>query len=665
VANGDTEDKGALKLKKKSSPSPPAALADNTPNSKLDKTDNPKAIKKVVKTKEGADKDKDGTENTKKKRIVRVVRKVVKKASDTNADNKEDKEKPAKGNIKKVTASKADKSLELSTSIGKSPSKSPENPAYALNEQTPEIKIRPAVDFSSTHENLKSNNLEKACGYSNEQQPNLKLTNDVSQSQVVQSKPSREKLKLDFSKIPQHNFRNITPPRRESPKSETPRSEIAEIPKFVQRSQSDDASGKLMEGLPKVSNRATVAGNKIPADKQPLRIKDASDIKTKCQASGSTIQSKKDNCLKKNDSLRNETLKENNIPSNSLNNNLQAEKTDFHDTKVTKISNYTSKDRSSTDDLMSPTEDTESFDSWSICSADINHVRTDLHSPTSPTYSMYIREDNPNTESVIDRIRRKSFYSRFNDRKRKASLNAPPPGINMSSSMTLPRKFSFHSARDISKDQQSKVNNYTLSSRKNPEKSYSMYNDDATLFRKSPIERDRYSDGGSSSSYSNDLKSPSESYGHISSSYDPLRKYLSPTFNSSVARRKYHSSEFSTNNDLGSYRNSSLTDSMPESSLNTNIGTLPRRFRRTASGFEPKTVEYYEELLAPNNTDYLRGRRVSPLPYENYNKFENGYHNGGIELPQINTDKWKSLSNKTSRTDLTEGIQGDECARYK
>ncbi|XP_011494782.1 PREDICTED: uncharacterized protein LOC105359791 [Ceratosolen solmsi marchali] len=513
------------------------------------------------------------------------------------------------------------------------------------------------MDISSINQHIRSNNLDKVSNNGNEQ-ADTRMLNDIVESEVTEIKPSREKLKLDLSKIPQHNFRNITPPRRESPKSETPRSEtprneLPENSKFVQSNQSDDVNTeKLMENLPRAHNRAAVSGNKISTDKLLRNNKDTPVVKLKCQVSGPTTIE------------RNDISKENGTASRIINNSSEVEvQTDVRETGETKISASLPKNRSSADDLVSPTEDTESFDSWSICSADINNTRGDLH---SPTYSMYIRRDHPNTESVIDRIRRKSFYSRFNDRKRKASLNAPPPGINMSSSVTLPRKFSFHSARDISKDQKNnKTNNYTLPSRKNPEKSYSMYNDDATLFRNSPIERDRYSDGGSSSSYSNDLKSPSESYGHISSSYDPLRKYLSPICNSSVARRKYHSSEFSTNNDLGSYRNSSsLADSMLEPSLNTNLSALPRRYGRNVSGFEPKTVEYYEELLAPNNTDYLRGRRLSPLPYDNYNnKFENGYHNGSIELPQINTDKWKSHSNKASRTDLTEGIQGDDCTR--
>ncbi|XP_060529712.1 uncharacterized protein LOC132704063 isoform X2 [Cylas formicarius] len=72
----------------------------------------------------------------------------------------------------------------------------------------------------------------------------------------------------------------------------------------------------------------------------------------------------------------------------------------------------TTTDDSST--LLSPTDGYMSCDSWSACS-DFHHLN-DLHSPTSHNgHAPYSGDEG---ESVIDRIRRKSFYTRFNERKR-------------------------------------------------------------------------------------------------------------------------------------------------------------------------------------------------------------------------------------------------------
>ncbi|KAJ8985015.1 hypothetical protein NQ317_016926, partial [Molorchus minor] len=63
--------------------------------------------------------------------------------------------------------------------------------------------------------------------------------------------------------------------------------------------------------------------------------------------------------------------------------------------------------------LLSPGDDYLSCDSWSVCSD--NHHTNDLHSPVSPNGHIYSGDEN---ESVIDRIRRKSFYTRFNEKKK-------------------------------------------------------------------------------------------------------------------------------------------------------------------------------------------------------------------------------------------------------
>ncbi|KAF7269581.1 hypothetical protein GWI33_017362 [Rhynchophorus ferrugineus] len=64
--------------------------------------------------------------------------------------------------------------------------------------------------------------------------------------------------------------------------------------------------------------------------------------------------------------------------------------------------------------ILSPTDDYLSCDSWSACS-DFHHL-TDLHSPQS--YNGHALYSGDEGESVSDRIRRKSFYTRFNEKKR-------------------------------------------------------------------------------------------------------------------------------------------------------------------------------------------------------------------------------------------------------
>lgn len=78
----------------------------------------------------------------------------------------------------------------------------------------------------------------------------------------------------------------------------------------------------------------------------------------------------------------------------------------------------TTTDDSST--MLSPSDDYISCDSWSVCS-DFHHGN-DLHSPISPNGNhLYSGDEN---ESVIDRIRRKSFYTRFNERKKPRRPNS-------------------------------------------------------------------------------------------------------------------------------------------------------------------------------------------------------------------------------------------------
>ncbi|XP_057657484.1 uncharacterized protein LOC130894589 [Diorhabda carinulata] len=68
--------------------------------------------------------------------------------------------------------------------------------------------------------------------------------------------------------------------------------------------------------------------------------------------------------------------------------------------------------------VLSPSDDYQSCDSWSVMSEYPNV--NDLHSPLSPNGYLYSGDEN---ESVIDRIRRKSFYTRFNEKKRMRKPN--------------------------------------------------------------------------------------------------------------------------------------------------------------------------------------------------------------------------------------------------
>ncbi|KRT84385.1 hypothetical protein AMK59_930 [Oryctes borbonicus] len=72
--------------------------------------------------------------------------------------------------------------------------------------------------------------------------------------------------------------------------------------------------------------------------------------------------------------------------------------------------NSTTTDDSSV--FLSPCDDNMSCDSWSVCSDYHTH---DLLSPISPNGHIFSGDE---SESVIDRIRRKSFYTRFNEKKR-------------------------------------------------------------------------------------------------------------------------------------------------------------------------------------------------------------------------------------------------------
>ncbi|XP_034186744.2 nuak family kinase 1 isoform X1 [Osmia lignaria lignaria] len=555
-----------------------------------------KKVKRLVK-KPGENSEGD-SEGTKKKKIVRVAKKIVKKSSDTSEDKTmtEEKEKSGKIRAKKKTVTRSE--MNSGESNG--------SDSVASNGKAKENGIE-TLDRNETAEETR-----------NEQQ----------KSQESQ-RPNRSNLKLDLSKIPQHSFRNSTP-KKDSPKSESPKVS----PKST---GNDPVPDKLMECLSKVTHRASITGNKIVIDK-PLRAKDVAELKrevTECakiiesHAQSEPVSQPVDREIVTEEVESKRTAPEAITPAVPINDSMEKAQTPKE--SITPIDYM--------NELFSPVDEPESFDSWSISSTELNHARPDLHSPTSPSRFLYAKSDNP--DSVIERIRRRSFYSRFND-KRRPSLTAPPPGLSLPTSATLPRKFSFSGHREH-RDRGSKYAGTGLglmsNSRHTGDRSYSLYGDEGVaLGRNRSLDRSRYSD---TSPYVSDLKSPTEHLPTLSSSYDPLRRYLrSPTFDLSASRSRYHSADFA-DPDLPAYRtpphlsslllNDHAIDTHATSSSSSSLGssTLPRKYGSTHA--EPKTIQYYEELLAPSSVDYLTSARRSPLSSEYLNRCENGYYNGNLE----------------------------------
>ncbi|KAJ8666845.1 hypothetical protein QAD02_008507 [Eretmocerus hayati] len=506
----------------------------------------------------------DKSDSSKKKRIVRVVRKVVKKSPEASKSSPSSTPVKQNGvNMDKQQQSSKSPEPSQSSSSPSSPSSSlliPSKPQATLNGQARHGPTAPVV---------------------------------VEAEPVVLNKPSRDKLRLDLSKIPQHSFRTTTtPPRRESPRSEsadvTPSQPQQQPP--MQRSRSDEAPVGYIAVQPEQATRASLRLRVVPRQPQPP----------------------------------------------------------------------------SSDEPMSPAEDTESLDSWSVCSAEVHtpsssyssshHLQQQQHPAGSTAISPTRLVSSPqppsqhasNIESIVDRIRRRSFYSRFNDRSRRKAAAAPslqsPVALGMSSSMTLPRRLtsssSFHGPRDYVGSSASGRSCSVVGRRQTaPDKCYSMYVG---------------GDEGSSVVSRSSAESPS---GCSSSGYEPLKRYqLSPSLDYYGGGRRYHSAELAPDSasDLcggPSARNSSS----PHRSSSLAEGMLTEQRARHASrgGFEPKSVEYYEELLAPNNMhDYLnagqRSSAYSPVSRELHSKYENGYHNGDLHY---SPDKWRNHSSELFNRD--------------
>ncbi|XP_014483227.1 PREDICTED: uncharacterized protein LOC106748851 [Dinoponera quadriceps] len=696
------EDKKLMKTKKNIS-----SLSKNESATKVDKIDDPdKKTKKLAKPKEAADKEE--LNGTKKKKIVRVVRKVVKKTSDSSESKSDEKERMSRPPLlkKRIATTKKEKSPEGSaqSSIRGSNIDDQLSPVKSLPRQTEPANVPPPSreapsarpgysEYSAQNTTLKNDTMTSNTSPSksnakatavdtpqtnsvlqNAQSPstqNSSVARNAPNPSVGQIKapeqlrPSRAGLKLDLSKIPQHTFRHTTP-KRDSPKSESPRANsVACHVGSPKTDVPESGADKLMECLSKMTHHANITGNKIVIDK-PLRAKDVAELKREVTECARVIEN---HIESRNERASPRTIVEDVDSGKPADVEKKPRDTptaapgEIGETDVVKVAKESTED--SISEMFSP-EEPESFDSWSICSADLNHNRGDLnspllHSPTSPSYSLLARGDS--SESIIDRIRRRSFYSRFNDRKR-PSLTAPPPGI---SSVTLPRRSSFNSSREWARN---RLYGYGMP-RTRADKSYGLYGDDVTS-RRSPVERERYSESlnTTSSSYghhSPEARSVFDHYGSLpSSSHDSLRRYVrSPTLDLATARAKYHSTDIIADNDIvGSYKSSLSRSSLNDTSLADSYcgrsvsATLPRKYGSTVGSLAPKSVEYYEEILSPSNADYLSPRDTckSPLLDGYLSRYENGYHhNGNLDLPHYNADKQRSYMDKMADVELGEG----------
>ncbi|KAG5339916.1 NUAK1 kinase, partial [Acromyrmex charruanus] len=671
----NNEDKKLIKTKRNIN-----SLGKNESVTKIDKGEDvdKNKIKKLVKSKENASKDE--TNDSRKKKIVRVVKKVVKK-SDSSESKSDEKGKSSKLLTKKKTVTtKKEKSPEgpnvmaegsiegndqtddqITAKSSCMPVKQAESDLPAKSKDAMKNANQIKTDIKGTDKfdiNLSSTDVSQAnfiLGNASNSQSILSSLPPISSSSstarldsnfnICQSKqqpleqcrPNRANLKLDLSKIPQHTFRHATP-KRDSPECSSPKtkSTVSIGSPKIDDPVAESGSDKLMERLSKMTHHANITGNKIIIDK-PLRAKDVAELKREVTECARIIE----NHVESRDDHSNQRSVDHTSASNEPK-EIKLNPSEGINDVTKEIIKESSDD--CTSEMFSP-EEPESFDSWSICSADLNHNRSDLHSPTSPSYSLFMRGSD-SSESVIDRIRRRSFYSRFNDRKR-PSLTAPPPGVN---SVTLPRRFSFNSSRERDRD---RLYNYGVTRTREKDKNYILYGDDEVSSRKSPVDRERYSDASNVYGHQTDARIFFDHYGSglPSSSHDSLSRYVrSPTLDLVASRAKYHSTDVIADNDLGgvscksSLSRSFLSDGIADSSYygrNTST-TLPKKYGSTVGGLEPKSVEYYEEILSPSNPDYLSPRDAcrSPLLDIYLSRCENGCnHNGNLELQQFSADK--------------------------
>lgn len=97
------------------------------------------------------------------------------------------------------------------------------------------------------------------------------------------------------------------------------------------------------------------------------------------------------------------------------------------------LTNYSSSPYDESSTLLSPTDDV-GFDRWSTCSEDDHHTlpphpmgTMSLSRLSRSIQNQALLDESESPESVVDRIRRKSFYSRFNEKKPKRVSNIVGP----------------------------------------------------------------------------------------------------------------------------------------------------------------------------------------------------------------------------------------------
>ncbi|XP_021705844.1 nuclear pore complex protein DDB_G0274915 isoform X2 [Aedes aegypti] len=245
------------------------------------------------------------------------------------------------------------------------------------------------------------------------------------------------------------------------------------------------------------------------------------------------------------------------------------------------ITNYSSGSRSSPYDdcnssstFMSPSEEHELyFDNWSICSDDHNNMLSASPSTSRLSRLTYVNSVSPvdnDSESVIERIRRKSFYTRFNEQKprRVSSILAPSSSKEYYRDQSLSRGGpSSTRLKEYGKSSSSSVAS-ALTSVDRPKNSYDYYR---SLTRTPSSSKNKYAD--STDEYSKSSLNNSDYYHH----HHHHHHYHLPLSNSS-RKLNFSSNDSSDNLNYNTVGKSSLRSTYYETSSPPYYNTYnPRR----------------------------------------------------------------------------------------
>nr|XP_029718055.1 LOW QUALITY PROTEIN: uncharacterized protein LOC109412146 [Aedes albopictus] len=245
------------------------------------------------------------------------------------------------------------------------------------------------------------------------------------------------------------------------------------------------------------------------------------------------------------------------------------------------ITNYSSGSRSSPYDdcnssstFMSPSEEHELyFDNWSICSDDHNNMLSASPSVSRLSRLTYVNSVSPvdnDSESVIERIRRKSFYTRFNEQKprRVSTILAPSSSKEYYRDQSLSRGGpSSTRLKEYGKSSSSSVAS-ALTSVDRSKHSYDYYR---SLTRTPSSSRNKYAD--STDEYSKSSLNNSDYYHH----HHHHHHYHLPLSNSS-RKLNFSSNDSSDNLNYNTVGKSSLRSTYYETSSPPYYATYnPRR----------------------------------------------------------------------------------------